>query len=514
MKKHIIYFLLLALGEFGYAGGPYSRQMVASHGLGDFYCNTKYKSSLKTAGWDYVSGLVASAVLRAWEVYPENEYYYNAVKTFADNSIADNGNKIVDIGTTKSALGESNLDDLAAGKIFFTLYNEEMKRGNIAGAQKYRNAANLIRNTLKYNHERIPSSLPGAGGFIHKARYPYQMWLDGLYMGVPVYAEWQAAFGGNSSDDDSCWSDIALQFKIIHRYTYDSIKQLNYHGWSANPEDENSFWANKNTPHKGCSSEFWGRGMGWYFAGVVDVLGYMPKSHPDYDVLVKICNQVAAGLKRWQAGDSHVWYQLLQYDGNFTAGGKSNYMESSCSCMFTYAFFKGIRLGILDKDTYLPVALNAYQGILDNFIKRDGDKTDIIQSCASAGLGPARSPDRTGTANYYLCGRDVRITENEGKAIGPFIFASVEKELYDAESENPDTINSVSKISDSYKDRVAVERICSKNGDLIFKSADNDKFAYVYACNGNFIRKIYLKQGVNTVKGLIPGIYFVRTGKK
>jgi unsaturated rhamnogalacturonyl hydrolase len=287
--------------------------------------------------------------------------------------------------------------------------------------------------------------LPGAGGFYHKAVYPSQMWLDGLYMGAPVYALWQSAFGAqDAKDNQQSWSDIANQFKILHKYTYNADKQLNYHAWSATPNDPNSFWANKTEPYLGCSKEFWGRGMGWYFAALVDVLEVMPKDHPDYAVLRSNYNQVAAGLKRWQDKGSGVWYQLLQYDSSMKGDGKGdivngktynagtapNYLEASCSSIFTYAFLKGIRLGLLDKGSYQSTAEKAYQGLLKTFIRKQEAGIDIIQSCASAGLGPANNPSRTGTINYYLCGPDVSIAKNEGKAIGTFILASVEYENY------------------------------------------------------------------------------------
>jgi unsaturated rhamnogalacturonyl hydrolase len=418
--------------------------MVESHGLGDFYTNRVLHSKLSNTGWDYVSGLVASSVLKAWELYPDKTEYYDAVKSFADRNTNAEGSMIVR-SSGESALGPSNIDDLAAGRIFFALYKEEMKRGNNKDAERYKNAATLIRNKLKFEHARIKEGLPGAGGFYHKAIYPSQMWLDGLYMGAPVYAQWQSVFGASDpKDNQESWTDIAKQFKIIHQYTYDAGKQLNYHAWSATPADPNSFWANKTEPYLGCSKEFWGRGMGWYFAALVDVLEFMPKDHPDYSNIHSICNQVAAGLKRWQDEGSGVWYQLLQYDSTVRADGKGdtvngkvynvgttpNYLEASCSSMFTYAFLKGIRLGLLDKSQYAPTVEKAYQGLLKTFIRSQEGKTDIVQSCASAGLGPAKNPSRTGTINYYLCGEDVSITKNEGKAIGPFIMASLEYENY------------------------------------------------------------------------------------
>jgi unsaturated rhamnogalacturonyl hydrolase len=414
----------------------YSQQMVETRAMKTFITNRK-EQQLATAHWDYVPGLVAFSVLKAWEQYPTKTAYYDVVKSYADHCLQ---------GRDTVEVGESNIDDLAAGKIFFTLYKTELAKGNTLDAQRYQHCATFLRNKLKYRHNRIDAARPGAGGFFHKAQYPNQMWLDGLYMGPALYAAWQAGFGeakGHQDNMDS-WSDIALQFKTIHAHTYDKDKQLNYHGWSADTNDPNAFWARKEAPFQGCSPEFWGRGMGWYFAALVDVLELMPASHPDRNALVQIVNEVAAGLARYQDKTTGCWYQLLQYNagvkGNSQGDGQSgntyntcnqsNYIESSASSMFTYAYLKGMRLGLLAKKQYEPVARKAYQGLITQFIRKENNALSIIQSCASAGLGPVKDPSRTGTINYYLCGSDVIITQNEGKAVGPFIMASLEYERF------------------------------------------------------------------------------------
>ncbi len=417
---------------------PYSQQMVEKRALKTFLSN-KREQQLSTAKWDYVPGLVANSVLKAWLQYPEKTEYYNTVKAYADFCLQ---------GGDTIHVEQSNIDDLAAGKIFFTLYKYELSQGNEADANRYKKCVTTLRNKLKYEHERIARPLPGAGGFYHKAKYPNQMWLDGLYMGAALYAEWQYNFGEEYGEEDNTesWTDIANQFKIIHKYTYDTRKKLNYHAWSADPKDPNSFWAKQDMPYLGCSPEFWGRGMGWYFAALVDVLEFMPSAHQDYDALLQITNEVAEGIALYQDEQSGCWYQLLQYDSTKTANNigdfycnkiynvcnKPNYPESSASSMFTYAYLKGIRTGILNKDHYMPIAVNAYNGLIQTFIRdNENGEIDIIQSCASAGLGPANDLSRTGTINYYLCGKDVHITQNEGKAIGPFIMASLEWEQKD-----------------------------------------------------------------------------------
>jgi unsaturated rhamnogalacturonyl hydrolase len=439
--KPILYvvFFVFSLNSCKQPDAPsviYSQKMVESVVLKTFVNNTR-EQPFASARWDYVSGLVAFSVLKAWKQYPERTDYYDIVKAYADACL--NGRDTVKVG-------ESNIDDLAAGKILFTLYETEMKKGNEADAARYKACATFLRNKLKYRHQRIDASKPGAGGFFHKAVYPNQMWLDGLYMGPAMYAEWQALFGEEQGEDDNIrsWSDIAHQFTTIHRYTYDKSKRLNYHGWSADPADPNSFWARRDGEYTGCSPEFWGRGMGWYFAALVDVLERMPGTHPDYPKLVAIANDVAGGLALYQDKKTGAWYQLLQYDDRvrsdsagdtvhgevYNVCDKPNYPEASASAMFTYAYLKGMRLGILDRKVYRDVARKAYRGLLDTFIRTEANgDLRIIQSCASAGLGPAKNPSRTGTINYYLCGRDVTVTQNEGKAIGPFIMASLEMEL-------------------------------------------------------------------------------------
>ncbi|HOD26852.1 MAG TPA: glycoside hydrolase family 88 protein [Bacteroidales bacterium] len=427
----LLFFVLIACS--GSSNRPYSQKMVESLSLRTFN-NNRNTSTLQQADFSYVPGLVAKSVLKTFELYPDKRQYYESVKAYADRQLRDDP-------AAPLKISDDDIDAINAGKIFFDLYKQSVKDGDTESADKYKAAATFMYNKLKNEHTRILAPKPGAGGFIHKGRYPDQMWLDGLYMGAAFYAEWEATFG--ESGNTESWSDIAYQFKTIHQYTWDSEKQLNYHAWSASPTDSNSFWANQQEPFKGASKEFWGRGSGWYFAALVDVLELMPKEHVDYKALQDIYTQVALGLQRWQDKKSGCWFQLLQYDETTTADGLGdlvngrrynigdlpNYLESSASAMFCYGMAKGVRLGLLDKESFMPTVEKAYQGLIDQFITLNPDQSiNIIQSCASAGLGPARNPSRTGTINYYLCGSDVTITQNEGKAIGSFTMASCEYE--------------------------------------------------------------------------------------
>ncbi len=399
----------------------YSKWVIDSR-MGDFSnkgttLSFKTPTTNPTAIWDYVDGLVAKAILKAYEQYktdPRCAYYFTGIQDFADK--------------TTMKLGESNIDDLNAGKIFFDLARISTEKGQTAKAATYKANASTCRNTLKYKHKRINSSLPGTGGFWHKNQYTNQMWLDGLYMGAALYAEWQGNYGleNGEADNTASWDDIALQFDTVFKHTWDDKKKLNYHAWSAEPlNNASKFWAD---PITGRSQEFWGRGIGWFFAALVDALEYMPANHPARPRLINYTNLVADGLKDRQDAASGCWYQLVQYDNTLKGSPCNlyNYLESSASSMFTYSYLKGIRLGILDQSTYEAMAIKAYKGLIANFVVEEPNgKIKLIHSCESAGL----SGTRKGDASYYLCGSDVTINnDTEGKVLGPFIMASLEYE--------------------------------------------------------------------------------------
>jgi unsaturated rhamnogalacturonyl hydrolase len=427
MKKLLLaslFFLLFAglLSAATYRPDSLYSKWIIDSRMGDFRNKTstegfKTPSNARNTIWDYVTGLVAKSILMAYEQYstePRCAYYFTGIQDYADNS--------------NMTLGVSNIDDLNAGKIYFELYRVALQKGQTTKAATYKANATICRNKLKTEHTRIAGNLPGKGGFWHKFQYTNQMWLDGLYMGPALYAEWQGNFGAELGDVDNTasWNDIALQFDTVFKYTWDAQKKLNYHAWSAEPLNAaSSFWANAST---GRSLEFWGRGVGWFFAALVDVLEYMPTNHPARARLVNYTNLVADGLKYRQDATSGCLYQLLQYDNakKGTTCNVNNYLESSASSMFTYSYFKGIRLGILDKSIYKPIADKAYKGLIENFVVEETNgKIKLIQSCESAGL----SGSRKGDANYYLCGSDVAIHNNtEGKVLGPFIMASLEFE--------------------------------------------------------------------------------------
>ncbi|HMP82890.1 MAG TPA: glycoside hydrolase family 88 protein, partial [Verrucomicrobiota bacterium] len=338
----------------------------------------------RRAKWDYTSGLFTLSLIDLNKAVPTPayvEFTKDAIGSFIKEDGSIQGYKIEDY----------NIDNIAPGKTVIDLYL-------ITKEERYKKCADLLRKQLQ-NHPRTSE-----GGFWHKQRYPWQMWLDGLFMGAPFYAEYVKVFNGPASDYD----DIVKQYVLMDKAAYDTKTGLYYHAWD---EKRAQNWANKTT---GLSSNFWGRAVGWWFMAQVDVLDFLPKDHPGRKDIIGFIKKTADGVVKWQDPDTGLWWQVL--DQGKRAG---NYREATCTAMFVYSMAKAVNNGYLSKD-YIPAILKGYNGIINHLIKTDGSgKISLTQCCSVAGL----SADRDGSYEYYL--REP-VIDNDLKGVGPFIFAGIE----------------------------------------------------------------------------------------
>ena len=367
---------------------PADRSSVAEHAWSVRMADSVIRRhSPSAARWHYEDGLVLKAIEQVGRATGEARYR-RFVKDTIDLFIDPAG------GIRTYDLEEYNLDQINAGKLLFPLYQ-------ITGDERYKKAAALLRKQL----EAQPRTR--SGGFWHKQIYPDQMWLDGIYMAAPFYAEFARMF-----DEPSAFDDVAHQIILIAEHARDPNTGLLYHAWD---ESKQQRWAN---PKTGCSPHFWGRAVGWYAMALVDVLDHFPQDHPRRAALVAIFGRLAAALERFQDAATGLWYQVL--DQRQRAG---NYLEASASCMFVYAIAKGVRKEYLATD-YLALARNGYQGIVRDLITVDTQGLVTLERiCAVAGLGG--NPYRDGSFEYYV---GEKVASNDYKGVGPFILASLEIE--------------------------------------------------------------------------------------
>lgn len=337
--------------------------------------------------WNYTQGLMGLAFLRLNEVTGD-ERYYKYAKGYADSLIDENGN------IYKYNKENYNLDQINPGRMILKLYDRSKD-------PRYEKVIRTLKEQLD-SQPRITE-----GGFWHKKVYPDQMWLDGLYMSAPFYAEYAARY--NRPED---FQDVINQFLIVARHTYDPATGLYRHAFDASKKMP---WADSIT---GQAPHAWGRAMGWFSMAIVDVLDYIPEDQPRRGDLIIILQEMVEKLSEIQDQQTGGWYQVLDRSGD-----PGNYIETSCTAMFTYSILKGVRKGYLDA-RYLDTAKKAYNGLIDNFITVDSEGLVTMSGiCGVAGLGG--NPYRDGSYEYYI-GEVIR--DNDPKGVAPFIMASLEYE--------------------------------------------------------------------------------------
>lgn len=362
-------------------GGKYSLQMADA--VMQRFDTLGYYNGRTRIGWSYDVAFLGMAIDRLGKIDPGYSAYMEEYMSYF----------IEEDGRIKTYRKETyNIDNINPGKNLITLYKR-------TGDPKYMKAIETLADQMKH-HPRTRS-----GGFWHKQRYPWQMWLDGIYMGSPFLVQYASEF------DHPEWFDtVTHQIKLISSKTLDPETGLLYHAWDESREQK---WSN---PETGQSPHFWSRSMGWFVMALVDVLEYFPEEHPDRDSIILILDRTCEALMKVRDKESGVWYQVLDQGGR-----EGNYLEGSGTAMYIYAFARGAKKGYLDQK-YLDIAREAFDDMLDQFIILDEDGLiSMVDICGSCGLGG--NPYRDGSYEYYI---NERIVKNDSKGVAPFILAAIE----------------------------------------------------------------------------------------
>ena len=443
------------------SGVRYSQWAINSR-LHDFYGNQKKfgfdyydnnGTNTKTVTWykldgktevgrsfDYVAGLVGKASLEAADFYENFDWskpWFYAAQGYATG--------------TRYANKNMTLDNMNAAKMYFPILAGKLKSQEATTVAT--NAINaVIEHMRTYNTKYIIGSGNSAlnstnanevqksmfGGWFHKSTdYTDQMWCDGQYMGPALLAQIIKHTGKTNNISDNDWDIIAKQFSITWAQLYDKNTGLLYHGFTANPgDDASTSWAGISKNNVYHSASFWGRANAWYFLALVDILEVMPTNNTYYNTFKGYLSNLAKGIANYQDKDTGCWYQVMD---KVPASLTGNYLEASCSSIFTAGYLKAIRLGLLDKATYEPIAKKAYEGLVNQFMiydNKDNSTIQLVHSCTSAGLGG--KDGRAGNDDYYLTGKDASVVTSsdptsqyyytEGKVLGGFIMAATEYE--------------------------------------------------------------------------------------
>ena len=386
--------------------------------------------------WSYVMGIELEGMLDTYLRYG-GEDILKYCKEYTDTMIYADGNirgfNILDY----------NLDNIRTGHFVTRMYQKYPEQKNLLAMQ-------LMMKQLKEQPRTIADKV-----FWHKAIYAYQVWLDGIFMGLPFRTltapitckpakNTKAAKAKADKEIQAIYDDAVNQLKITYQRTLDPKTELNRHAYD---ETRKTFWADKET---GLSQHCWGRAQGWYTMALVEVLDALPEDYARRGELIDLLKKDFDAILKWQDKKSGVWYQVMD-----SPKREGNYLESTCSSMFAYALLKAYRKGYVS-EKYKDAGIKAYKGIIKNFIKVHPDKTISLTNCCSvAGLGPAVTPEveaamkkinpkgsvnentkRDGSYAYYL---SEPIRDNDAKGIGPFLWASLEMEMLGYTTENLNT---------------------------------------------------------------------------
>lgn len=349
--------------------------------------------------WSYVMGIEMEGMLDTYEHYKEgNNAILDYLKEYPAKMIDEKGN------ITGYKYEDFNLDNVRTAKFILRMHNLFPSKGTEKALK-----------TLFKQLQNQPRTKEGV--YWHKAIYANQVWLDGIFMGLPFYCNY-AVQTMKPKKAEKYLNDAVDQMVKTDYRTYDEKTQLWKHAWD---ETHQQFWANK---EDGKSQHCWARALGWYVMAMTECLDAMPENYARRQEVIDLLNKAMKSVVKYQDKKTGVWYDVLDVKSD------KNYLESTASSMFAYVLLKGYRKGYLSEE-YLKAGVKAYNGILKQFIKVNADKTiSLTRCCAVSGLGPGpyvKKPNykRDGSFEYYM---SEPIRDNDAKGVGPFIWASLEME--------------------------------------------------------------------------------------
>ena len=337
----------------------------------------------KKPHWNYIDGCMITALFLLADRSGDRRY-----SDFAEefiNYYVDDSGKILGYDKNKY-----NLDDINEGRVLFRLFER-------TGKEKYKLAIEALHDQL------LSQPRTSTGNFWHKAIYPDQIWLDGIYMAQVFSALYEKDFGKGD------YSDIVEQLVNVEKLMKDPETGLYFHGCDVSKK---IFWAD---PVTGCSKNFWLRSLGWFLIALSDLSELLDSV--SVKTINRLLKDLITSIARFVDKETGMYYQVVN-KGDLPG----NYLETSGSAMVAYSMLKAARLGIVPKE-YAELGQKTFDGICKKYLKEENGKLCLGGICLVAGLGPENNPRRDGSFEYYI---SEPVVENDAKGVAPFILCYTE----------------------------------------------------------------------------------------
>lgn len=365
-----------------------------------------WDSEGKKDDWRYYNGVMLDAFIQLGVSTGDTTEYTNALTfldTFMDANVADNG------VIAKYSLHE--VDSVPPALSLFYLID------SAAHQDKYEKAATIVYNELEKQYTYSSCG----GNYLHKqtgydtgvGASGWDVWnigLDGLYMAEPFLMAYANALESGSITNSNAsaaeiYEEVYDRFIWVAENMYDEATGLYHHGWSVNGGTHTESSGTYAVTAGSGNGHFWGRGIGWYAVGLVEVIDRMPNA--TYKAgLIDALEKLFDGMLKYQDSETGMWYNVVNRDSSLS----NNLLETSVTSLMAYALLKAYNEGWVTKNDYAVAGLNAFNGLVDN--KYVGGKfTDIY---LKSGVG---------MTDEYYCGT---YAENEAKGVGAILMAASE----------------------------------------------------------------------------------------
>lgn len=335
--------------------------------------------------WNYEAGVTLLGAKVMYEITGDELYYQRIVEHMDHYILPDGSIRYLNPD-------ERNLDRINSGKVLFYLYER-------TGEERYKIALDTLMD-LVHKHPRTST-----GNFWHKDIYPYQIWLDGLYMGLPLYLEYETKY-----NDKKNYGDVFSQMVNVRKLMYNEEKQLYYHAYD---EKKVMYWAD---PETGLSHNYWLRSIGWHLMALIDLHEICSQEvfeqHKAYADWFK---EALRGVLKYQDPETKLFYQLVDLPDV-----PGNYTETSGTAMVAYSILKGVRLGVLQSEKYRHIGEEILEELLKQKLVEIDGEVHLKDICKVAGVGNYDGKRRDGSVEYYL---SEPIVMDEVKGVGATALA-------------------------------------------------------------------------------------------